>query len=124
MIEQLVNHSDDSHEVYMPMLVRHLRIEIDRLGSTNIGLGGFNPETPVRELGFPRVYSRIRETAPKLCKLLFALLEPKRHRSHRDQMQFNQGPITAICALGRTITSRIFWEIGRASCRERVCSQV
>ena len=76
VVEQLVNHSSDSHEIYMSMLVRRLRIEIDPLDPTDIALGSFNLETPVHELDIPHIYSRIRKMAPGLCKLLFALLEP------------------------------------------------
>ena len=58
-------------------MAKRIRVEIDRLGSTDIGLGSFNPKTTIHELDIPHIHDRIQKAAPALCKLLFALLEPK-----------------------------------------------
>jgi hypothetical protein len=88
---------DELSEIVISTLVKRIRVEIDRLVSTDIGLGSFNPETTVHELDIPHIYDRIQKATPVLCKLFFALLEP-RYPGKRDRVKANQGPITIITA--------------------------
>jgi hypothetical protein len=96
VIEPLVRYSSDAliSETIISCLANRIRVEI---GSSDIGLRSFNPETPVHELDITRIYKRIQEAAPVLCKLLFALIEPK-YPSQRDRDKASQGPITIITA--------------------------
>src|SRR6266850_474610 len=87
--------SDGLSEIAISSLVDRIRVEIDQLSSTDIGLGGFDPETSPHELDIPRIYNRIQGAAPALCKFLLALLEPK-YPSQRDRVEASKGPITII----------------------------
>jgi hypothetical protein len=97
VVEQLMHHSDGLREIGVSGLVGRLRAEIDQLGSSDIGLGNFDPETSAHGLDIPHMYGRIQEAAPELCRLLLALLEPK-HASQRNWNKASQGPLTIITA--------------------------
>lgn len=97
VVKQLMRYSDGLREIGASGLMERLRVEMDRLGSSDFGLGDFDPEMSVDKLDIPHIYSRIQETAPELCRLLLALLEPK-HHSQRDWIKDSQGPITIITA--------------------------
>lgn len=98
VLEILMKHSwDELSDNVISTMAKRIRVEIDRLGSTDIGLGSFNPKTTIHELDIPHIHDRIQKAAPVLCKLLFALLEPK-HPSKRDLVKANQGLVTIIAA--------------------------
>lgn len=98
VIEPLMKYLwDELSENVISTLAKRIRVEIDRLGSTDIGLGSFNPETTVHELDIPHIHDRIQKAAPALCNLFFALLEPK-YPSKRDLVKANQGLVTIIAA--------------------------
>jgi len=96
VIEKLSQYpSNRLSEITISSLVDRIRVEIDQFASTDIGLGRFDPETSPYELDIPRIYNRIQEAAPTLCKLLLAILESN-HPSQRDRVQASKGPITII----------------------------
>ena len=95
--EPLVRSSDKLREIGVSGLVDRLRIEIKRLGSSDIGLGNFDPEASVHGLDISGLYGRIQETAPELCGLLLALMEPK-YAGQRDRVKACEGSITMICS--------------------------
>ena len=75
VLELLMKHSwHELSDNVISTMAKRIRVEIDRLGSTDISLGS---KTTIHELDIPHIHDRIQKAAPALCKLLFALLEPK-----------------------------------------------
>jgi hypothetical protein len=96
VMERLLNTSEELREVGSSALVSRLRKEIQRIGKSEAGLGGFNEDTPTHDLDIPTIKERVQSDAPELCGLLLRLIEPHgRKAPAKDHL----GSLTMMCSI-------------------------